>query len=100
MPLVKRIEVDMDQQIELRVSVSVGERYGYDKQEALSQVFTAPWFVIENIQVRDVAETLCKRAVDRYRITLYEKREKEIRDEESEDDDIHEGVEVEGHKLP
>ena len=92
------VTIDMDQEVTLTVKVSVGEKYS--SMETLSQDLTAPLFVIKNVQIKDIAEKLCQRALQIFMAKLRDKELRRMKREESEgDENIQEGVEVEGRRL-
>ena len=94
----KIVAIDMDQEVTLRVRVSVGEKY--TTMETLSQDLTAPLFVIKNVQVKNIAEKLCQRVLQIFMAKLRDKEMRRMKREESEgDENIQEGVEVEGRRL-
>ena len=73
--------IDMDRQVELRITVAIREEDTYRDQESLMQGLSAPLFVINNVQIKDTAEKLRLRVLQRYMAGLREKELEKIREE-------------------
>ena len=73
--------IDMDRQVELRITIAIREVDTYRDQESLMQGLSAPLFVINNVQIKDIAEKLRLRVLQRYMAGLREKELNKIREE-------------------
>ena len=73
--------IDMDQEVELRVVVTVSRQYDYGTEQSLSQTIAAPLYITKDVKVAAIAETLCQRAIQRFMGALREKKLEEIRRE-------------------
>jgi len=74
------VAIDMDQEVTLSIRVSVGERYC--NKESLSQDLTAPLFIINNVQVKDIAEKLYTRVFQIFIEKLREEKVQRLRGEQ------------------
>ena len=83
MPCDKTATIDMDQEVALGVVVTVSMKYDYDTKQTLSQTITAPLYIIKNVKIAAIAETLCQRAIQKFISALREQEERRIHEEES-----------------
>jgi len=79
------VAIDMDQKVDLTVSVSARKPYDYKSAETLSHETTAPLYIIKGVRLGSMAEVLCERVLQRFTAKLHEEVLAEMRAEENED---------------
>ena len=75
--------IDMDQEVELSVVVTVKRQYDYSTKQSLSQTVTAPLYITRNVKVATIAETLCQRAIQRFMAALRKEQLQRMHEDES-----------------